>query len=489
MSFDALKQRLSELPLLKIACCMAVGIVLQRFFDVPTLLILLALLVTGLGSILLHSRVAYLLALTAGGYLIAEIGYKPDAVPYHEQQTLQIRITDDGTPRTRYTRHEARLESWMDADSDAEHPNGGRLWLYADTTLHLRAGMRLRYDAKIYPFYQDSTTEASQMTARGYLGRCYLYGYDYYDPLPSSAPTLHQKAARRLEAQLATKNDASALVRAMTVGDRSDIQPPLREQYARSGLSHLMALSGLHTGMLFLLINLLLWWLPLLHRGHRLKHLLSIGAVWLFVAAAGFPVSALRAAVMCTMLQWALLSSSNYRALNSWAAAAVLLLALRPSWLFDLSFQLSFLAVWAILCWGVPLCRALHGRFRILNYISDALLISLVASIATAPLIAHQFGMIPLLGVLINPPAILLATAIVALGLLLLLLPPLTPVLQPLVLQLATWQNLLAERCAALACSSIEVHLSGTATSIIYLFFLVLTLVAWCRDRKKSVHL
>ena len=489
MSFDALKQRLSELPLLKIACCMAIGILLQRLFVVPTLLILAMLLVTGLGSIFLHSRVAYLLALTAGGYLIAEIGYQPDAVPYHEQQTLQIRITDDGTPRTRYTRHEARLESWMDADGESQHPNGGRLWLYADTTLRLSAGMRLSYDAKIYPFRQDSTFEATQMTARGYLGRCYLYGYDYYDLLPPSRPTLHQKASRRLETQLATRSDASALVRAMTVGDRSDVQPSLREQYARSGLSHLMALSGLHTGMLFLVINLLLWWLPLLHRGHRLKHLLSIGAVWLFVAVAGFPVSALRAAVMCTMLQWALLSSSNYRALNSWAAAAVLLLALRPSWLFDVSFQLSFLAVWAILCWGVPLCRALHGRFRILNYVTDALLISLVATIATTPLVAHQFGTIPLLGVVINPPAILLATAIVALGLLLLLFPPLTPLLQPVVLQLATWQNLLAERCAALEWASLDVHLSGTATATIYLFFLVLTLAAWCRDRKKSVHL
>ena len=288
---------------------------------------------------------------------------------------------------------------------------------------------------------------------------------------------------------LKSSTDAAATVRAMTVGDRSCIHPTLRESYSRSGLSHLLAVSGLHTGMLFVVINLLVWWLPLLHQGHRLKHLLSIGAVWLFVAAAGFSVSAVRAAVMCTLLQWALLSTSTYRALNSWAAAAVLLLAIRPAWLFDIGFELSFVAVGAILCWAVPLCRVVRGRFRLLNYLTDMLIVSFVAWLATAPLISHHFGIVSLLGVLINPPAILLGTGIVAVGLLLLLLPPLAPLLRPVALQLAEWQNGLAAWCASIEGATLDLRLSGSATATIYLIFVVLTLVLWCRDRKKSVHL
>ena len=75
----------------------------------------------------------------------------------------------------------------------------------------------------------------------------------------------------------------------MTAGDRSGLTPELRTAYSRSGLSHLLAVSGLHTGIVFVLINLLLWWLPLLRRGHLLRNLLAAAAVWCFVAAAGFP--------------------------------------------------------------------------------------------------------------------------------------------------------------------------------------------------------
>ena len=489
MSLDALSRRLAELPMLRIALCMAGGILLERYVELPITLLILTLLVAGLGSILLRKWYAYLLTLLSAGYLLATFAYSPPAVPYREPALLQVRILDDGTPRTRNTRYEARLEGWQTKDGEQLHPNGGRLWLYADSTLRLSAGERLRYQGKIYPFHSDSTAWSTTMLARGYVGRCYLNPYDFPERLAPGKPSLHQRASRRMQRLLKSSTDAAATVCAMTVGDRSGIHPTLRESYSRSGLSHLLAVSGLHTGMLFVVINLLVWWLPLFHRGHRLKHLLSIGAVWLFVAAAGFSVSAVRAAVMCTLLQWALLSTSTYRALNSWAAAAVLLLAIRPGWLFDIGFELSFVAVGAILCWALPLCRVVRGRYRLLNYLTDMLVVSFVAWLATAPLISHHFGIVSLLGILINPPAILLGTGVVAVGLLLLLLPPLAPLLRPVALQLAEWQNSLAAWCASIEGATLDLRLSESATATIYLIFVALTLVLWCRDRKKSVHL
>ena len=489
MSLDALSRRLAELPMLRIALCMAGGILLERYVELPTTLLILTLLVAGLGSILLRKWYAYLLTLLVAGYLVAAFAYAPPTAPYREQALLQVRILDDGTPRTHNTRHEARLEGWQSDEATQLHPNGGRLWLYADSTLRLTAGERLRYRGKIYPFRSDSTAWSATMLARGYVGRCYLNAYDFPERLAPQKPSLHQRASRRMQRLLDTPTDAAMTVRAMTVGDRSGIHPALRESYSRSGLSHLLAVSGLHTGMLFVVINLLVWWLPLLHRGHRLKHLLSILAVWLFVAAAGFSVSAVRAAVMCTLLQWALFSASTYRALNSWAAAAVLLLAIRPAWLFDIGFELSFVAVGAILCWALPLCRVVRGRYRLLNYLTDMLVVSFVAWMATAPLISHHFGIVSLLGVVINPPAILLGTGVVAVGLILLLIPPLTPLLRPVVLQLAAWQNSLAEWCASVEGATLDLRLSGSTTATIYLIFVALTLVLWCRDRKKSVHL
>ena len=137
---------------------------------------------------------------------------------------------------------------------------------------------------------------------------------------------------------------------------------------------------------------------------------------------------------MCTMLQFALASASEYVALNALAAAGFGMLLWNPAWLGDISFQLSFIAVAAILAWGVPLCRLLHTRRRALNLLTDALVISLVSGTA---------------------------------GLL----------------------NTLARAAAALPGGYAEYTLGGGATAGIYLFFLLTTLAAWSFEPKKSVHL
>ena len=138
--------------------------------------------------------------------------------------------------------------------------------------------------------------------------------------LPGRSSALHLHAVERMQ-RIGLRGDAGAVCRAMVTGDRSDITQELRTVYSRSGLSHLLAVSGLHTGIVFALVNLALWWLPLFRRGHLLKNLLAAVAVWLFVAAAGFPPSAVRAAAMCTVLQAALASASEYVGLNALAAA------------------------------------------------------------------------------------------------------------------------------------------------------------------------
>lgn len=489
MSIHALQERLAELPLLKILPLFLLGILLHRAFVLPIGVVVSLFVVSGLGSMLLKRGSLMALALLSAGYLVADLQPRSLAVPTNQPLTLDLRLRDDGMLRGERLRFEAELIRWQDPATANWQSGRGGLWLYADSTLRLAGGDRLLMEGKIYPFRSDSTSFPTMMQMRGYLGRCYLNPYSLLEQKTENSSSLHLRASRTMQRRLGEQSDRSALVRAMTVGDRSGITPELRTAYARSGTSHLLAVSGLHTGMLFLLVNLILWWLPIIHRGHRLRNLLVLVAVWLFVAAAGFPPSAVRAAVMCSMLQWALFTSAPYRALNGWAAAALLLLIFRPYWLFDIGFQLSFLAVWAILAWGVPLCRRCHTHYRLVNWVVDALLISLTASLATAPLASHHFGIIPLIGICINPLAIALGTCLVVGGLLLLLLPPVAPLLRPVILQLATWQNNLVEWVASWEAGYIEYHLPEGLTGLVYLLFLLLTLLLWCRDRKKSVHL
>ena len=489
ISHKAFQRRIDGMPMLKLFLPFAVGVALAAEWSLPMWLVVTMVLTGGALACMMRSTVALLVATVAAGWLTMALHELPMPSPTRSARgSYRLYVEEDGVRRGDWLRAEGRVEAWRNPETGRWHRSAGRVLVRADTTLSLQGGSRLLFSGRIYPFRNGTPAFLQLMHRRGYRGSCYLTPRSLLEQEPAHAQTLHLRAARRMRMQCDT-TQAGAVVRAMTVGDRSGISTELRAAYARSGMSHLLAVSGLHTGIVFALINAVLWWLPLVRRGHLLRNLLAVVALWLFVASAGFPPSAIRAAVMCTLLQGALASSSSYRAMNAWAAAALGMLLWNPLWLFDIGFQLSFVAVAAILLWGVPLCRRWYTRWRIVNYLVHALIIGLCASLATAPLSAYTFGVLPLVGLLLNPGVVLLGSLVVGGGLLLLLLPPFGGVLSPVVLWLAAWQNQLAVWIADLSFGASDYTPSGTTVVLLYLLFVAITVVGWSMEPKKSVHL
>lgn len=221
---------------------------------------------------------------------------------------------------------------------------------------------------------------------------------------PAGTNRLHEAASERIR-RLHLPPDAEAVALAMAAGDQTELTPERRAPYARTGTAHVLAVSGLHVGMVFLYVNLLLGALALLHRGHLLRNAAAIAVIWLFAAAAGLSPGTIRAAVMFTALQLALATTSRYAGVNILSAAAFGMLLWRPSYLFHVGFQLSFLSVAAILLWGIPLYRRLRTPWRAANAAVGMLVVGAVASTATAPLVSYCFGQIPLVGLAVNPPS------------------------------------------------------------------------------------
>ena len=144
--------------------------------------------------------------------------------------------------------------------------------------------------------------------------------------------------------------DASGLLSALTLGDKTLLTPSVRSVFSESGTSHVLALSGLHLGILFSIFHFLL--LKRL-RGKK-QRAAGIFAVllflWFFVFLAGAPISLLRAASMLTLLQLAqVFRGSRQLSINGLCFAALVLLLYNPHSLFDVSFQLSFSSVFSIL--------------------------------------------------------------------------------------------------------------------------------------------
>lgn len=489
MNARLLSDRLDRMPFVRIVLPFAAGIALCDLWSWPLWFTAGAFVVSGLTALLFRSGCAAAVLLVTTGIGAVQLREAPPTAPRGLFTLFELHVDEFPAERSGYTAAEATVAAWRDPASGRWHPASDRIRIHADSLVALAGGERIRCRGRIRPF-GDSTRYGAQMIRRGLVGTLRLTPSGLLETRPTASRSFHRAAVERID-RLGVEGAPGAVVRAMTAGDRSRIPAELRTAYARSGLAHLLALSGLHTGILFAVVNAALWWLPLLRHGHRLRHLAAIAAVWTFVAAAGFPASAVRAAAMCTLLQAALASSSEYDGLNSLGAAAFGMLLWHPAWLYDTGFRLSAAAVAGILAWGVPLARRLRTGRQAVDLPAGALAVSTAATLATAPLLALEFGSVPLAGIVLTPAAILLSGIVVACGALWLAAPlaPLAPPLRCVAGLAAEALDRLACAAASLPATRLDLSLDATQTGLCYLAFAAATAAAWCVERKKVVHL
>lgn len=215
-----------------------------------------------------------------------------------------------------------------------------------------------------------------------------------------------------------------AIVSSLTLGDRTRLTADLREHFAQGGVSHILALSGLHLGILFALFH----WLLLRHLWRRPARFCGAAVclllVWTFVLIAGLPASLVRAAVMLTLLQIGLLWRRHSNPLSGLMVAATVILVIWPQSLFDIGFQLSFLSVLGML---VILPRLtvpqVVVRHPLLAWIYNLFCVTCVCTLVTMPLGIYHFHNIPLYGLVANYIAIPFAWLVICLSLVFLILP------------------------------------------------------------------
>lgn len=226
--------------------------------------------------------------------------------------------------------------------------------------------------------------------------------------------------SQRLQS-LNIKDQDYAVIAAMTLGDKTALNNETKDIYSISGASHVLAVSGLHIGIIFQLFILLM--------GGRRRSILTISlsmiAIWAYVTFIGMPASAVRSATMISICSFALLAHKEAISLNNLCFAYVIMLFANPLYLFDISFQMSFLAVGSILLFS-PFYRNLPGQNRIYRWVKSMLLMSLAAQLGTLPLIAYYFGRISCYSLFTGFIAIPAATFILYLSAVTLFLVPFT---------------------------------------------------------------
>lgn len=213
-----------------------------------------------------------------------------------------------------------------------------------------------------------------------------------------------------------------SILQALVLGQRKDIDKAVYTEYSQAGAVHILAVSGLHVGILFLIFNGLFRPLELLPHGRLGKMALMVCILWFFAFIAGFSPSVVRAVAMFSLFAVAHISSRPTNSFNTLFLSYFILLLFNPSWLFQVGFQFSYLAVFFIL-WLYPIFQKIYSPNNyVLQKLWGLISVSVSAQLGVTPLSIYYFHQFPGLFILTNLVILPFLGVILAAGLLIVIL-------------------------------------------------------------------
>ncbi len=218
------------------------------------------------------------------------------------------------------------------------------------------------------------------------------------------------------------EKDELAVIQALLLGQRQDLSKELQQSYSSAGIIHILAVSGLHVGIILWLLN---WGLKFLDRykyGRLLKIAILLLSLWGFAILAGLSPSVVRAVSMFSFVATGLQLKKRTSILNTLFASLFILLLINPYYLFQVGFQLSYLAVSSIVIFQPALSKIYIPRNKITGSLWKLITVSIAAQIGVLPLSLYYFHQFPGLFLLSNIIVLPFMGLILGLGILLILL-------------------------------------------------------------------
>lgn len=420
---------LSLMPLLPVAVALAIGIVAER--TAPTgygAIICASFAAAAVIGIICHRRNLTLIVLSAATGSVSAL--LTDARPAAETLCgrLVTVIADVLTQSESGTSQilTVRIISARDASGANVSAEGMKASaVYASFTPEIKAGDRISFNArftmprvdKVLPDERDPT---ESMRRRG----IYLSAFITPDSITgigeANGLTMRAAQTRRHLSDILYSSPLKSSTREFLVttllGDSSAIGDGARADFARAGLAHLLALSGLHVGIIATIILLLLS--PLRLSGFRhAGTVIAIVSLWIFALVTGLSASVTRSVIMATVMLCAMMLQRRHSPANALCLAAIIILVADPSAIMGISFQLSFLAVAGILVFANRL-NPVDPRRRWLYALTGSVTVTIAAMLATGAVSVYYFHTFPVMFIVANVIAAPLLAPLLGCGLL-----------------------------------------------------------------------
>ncbi len=396
-------------------------------------------------------------------YTWEELSFRGDIIQIKQSSTgkLQLDINVDTTyfPDSISWEASYRLRAILNPD-EMSYPNT------------VKTGNQIAFTARVYPLAEKRNP--AQFDYKKYLASIGIYSQAGVTSIIHAAPNrnklfswtlLRQKVLEAIDRNFS--KETASLGKALLIGYKNELSPEDKKAFSRSGLSHIMAVSGLHVGFIlapFWLCIPLFW---TLRYGKEIGLLILIGGLFCYAGLTGFSASVTRASLVGGFLAYGKLFHKVRDSKNLTAVAALIILLVNPSDLFAIGFQLSFSAVFIILLTApvISVYLPYYIRYRWYGQPVMVVIISFIVQLGLFPLLAYYFGEFSIVGPLANAFVVPFLGLIVPAALLLLGLSTLFPVtahmLNTPIIYFLRILNQFVEQVANWPWSWIQVHIES----------------------------
>lgn len=450
----------------------------------------------------LYGASVFLCLFMLGAGIAGERLHRTDLSFPDRAAVCQIVVSEEPEEKERSILCRAQLERIMEGEACGGHTvllyfpkdsaaativRGDRLWVHAPLAPPVNAGNPDEFD-----YVRYLTRKGVSATTYVPAGHWRVIGHEASRTFRQVAAD-YRKEVVNVYRRLGFSGDNLAVLSALTVGDKENLSEDIRETYSVAGASHVLALSGLHIGLLY---GFLFWLFSFLWKGWPVLKPYGICVIilllWCFAFFTGLSPSVVRSVVMVSLLAMSLFQAGKLLSLNTLAATAFLMLLFNPLWLFDVGFQLSFAAVASILLIQPKLYNLIAVKQRILRYVWGILTVSVAAQIGTAPLVILYFSRFSTHFLLTNLWVVLLVTLIVYSSIVMLIfsfVPFLRQCLAAIVEGLLNAQNAALRWIEHLPASSVDGLWTDCWEVIIFYLFLLLMFRSLALRTARSVYL
>ncbi len=327
----------------------------------------------------------------------------------------------------------------------------------------------------------------------------YLTGYvasEGWKKIETASVNPIKKTALKIQQILATHFAASGLageeydiITAILLGADETMDAELKSKYASAGVSHILSVSGMHVGIMFMLVNFILRPLNYSRKTKVLKAIIILLFIWFYATVTGLSPSVQRASVMFSFATCGTLLQRNTNIFHSLFASLFILLLVSPLLIFEIGFQLSYLAVFGIVIFQKPIVKLIKVKTFLGRYLWELASVSIAAQLATFPISVYYFGQFPNYFLISNLSVIFLSFLIMITGIVTLFFS-----FWPLISRAIGWiltheiklMNLIIKGVESLPRSVTEgIHYSILQTLLLYC---IIAFLFYFALKKKNIH-